>query len=154
MKRSSRSGLSLLEVLLATSILLGSSIILFELAAIGRAHIESAEDLAEAQRICETRINEMLAGVTPIQIVENEPLDDSDWSVSVQLDPVSHLAGLAALRVTVTREASAGHRGKTYTLVRWIHDPLASQDASQPTSPAPAPFAGQPTPETPPEVLP
>jgi hypothetical protein len=135
-------------MLVATGILLGSAVVLFELAAIGRAHIESTEDLSTAQQICETRINEMLAGLAPIRIVESEPFeDDPDWTISVQLDAVEHLSGLAALRVTAAREASPGHRAKRYTLVRWIRDPQAAQDSS---SLMPASSEGSPGAETPP----
>jgi prepilin-type N-terminal cleavage/methylation domain-containing protein len=138
MRRADRRGFSLLEVILATAILLGSTIVLFELASIGRAHIESTEDLAAAQRICETRINEMLAGAAPIQVVENEPLDEeAGWTITVSLDSVEHMAGLAALRVTVAREAGQGHRAKRYTLVRWIRDPQVSRDPADSSSAAP-----------------
>ncbi len=143
MRRSARGGFSLLEVVLATSILLAVAIVLFELAAIGRAHIESAEDLTTAQRICQTRINEILSGASPLQVVQGEPLEeDSDWTITVALDPVEQMPGLAALRVTVSREASPGHRAKQYTLVRWIRDSQAGHEGETPLVPASSPLEG------------
>lgn len=139
MTRPHRGGFSLLEVILATSILLASAIVLLELASIGRAHIESTEDLAAAQRICETRINEILAGVTPLSVVENQPLaEDPDWTITVELAPVEKLSSLASLRVSVAREASPGHRAKRYTLVRWIRNAQATPEGSPPSSAMPA----------------
>lgn len=132
MNRSPRAGFSLLEVLLATAILMGSAVVLFQLAALGRGHIESAEELTTAQRIAESRLNEMLAGVTPIEAVEAQPAEeDSDYTLNVQVDPVEQVPGLTALRVTVRRQAAGGRRAKSYTLVRWVHVPPA-----QPESPS------------------
>jgi len=151
MKRPSRRGMSLLEVILATGILLGAAVVLFELASIGRAHIESAEDLAAAQQICQTRLNEMLAGAAPIRVAENEPLEEgSEWAISVQLDTVGHMPGLSALRVSVARDASPGHRAKRYTLVRWIRNPYAGQPSAPFSSPAThgSPSGAEALPET------
>ncbi len=58
-----RRGFSLLEVLLATGILIGSSIVLMELATIGMQHAASARDRSHAQLICQTKLNEIVAGV-------------------------------------------------------------------------------------------
>ena len=121
---ATRQGFSLLEILLATAILFGAAIVLFELAAIGREHVNSAEELAVAQHICETRINEILAGAAAPRAVDSEEvLEQPGWKLTVEVNPVDGQAGLAALRVTVFREADEMHRGKQYSLVRWIRDP-------------------------------
>ena len=126
MKPAHRAGFSLLEVLVATSILLGCTIVLAELAAIGRQHAGSAEDLAIAQLICQTRLNELLARASPLKPVQDEPLEDRPgWVYSVEIDPLEQ-PGLAALRVTVSREVPEeqdSSRAKQFTLVRWIRDP-------------------------------
>lgn len=135
MSRPARRGFSLLEVLLATAILMGSAVVLFQLAALGRAHIESAEDLATAQRICESRLNEMLAGVTPIAPVEEESAaEDSDYLISVEVNPLEQMPGVSEVRVTVRREAAGPRRAKSYTLVRWIALPPAATSGSDSTS--------------------
>lgn len=56
---TSRRGFSLMEVLLATSILLGSSIALIELATIGRKQAHAAYDLNIAQLLCQAKIDEI-----------------------------------------------------------------------------------------------
>ena len=62
MSPARRSGFSLLEVIMATAILLGCLIVLGDLAAVGRRHARDAEDLTTAQWLCQTKLNEILAG--------------------------------------------------------------------------------------------
>jgi type II secretory pathway pseudopilin PulG len=137
-----RRGFSLLEVLLATGILLGSLIVLSELAAIGRRRVREAEDLTGAQRVCQTKIQEILAGLQepfPVECAEVE--DEPGWFYSVQTEPVSGQPGLVAVRVSVTRDVAAaggptfspaafspaGGQAPQFTLVRWVRAPDASQ---------------------------
>ena len=147
MTATDRSGFSLMEVLLATGILLGSVIVLGELAAIGRQHANSAEDLATAQQLCRNRLSEMLAGLTSIEPVEAEPLEviveevsvesdesvlaiepdeEPEWLHSVEIEPMDDV-GLVSVRVTVWRaeddEEEEGPR-KAFSLVRWMRDPF------------------------------
>jgi type II secretory pathway component PulJ len=129
MKPASRRGFSLLEVILATSMLLASAIVLAELANVGRRHADTAEDLAAAQRICQTRLNEMLAGIAPVELLRDEPLKERPgWVVSVDLDSVDQ-PGLAALRVTVREDVPEDRRANQFTLVRWIRDPFVEYNA-------------------------
>ncbi len=69
-----RAGFSLMEVILATAILLGSVIVLGELAGMGRRQSLRGRDLAEAQQLCEMTLNEILAGLRPLEPQEQEPL--------------------------------------------------------------------------------
>lgn len=69
-----RSGFSLIEVILATAILLGSVIVLSRLAGLGRTYAQDAADLAQAQRICENTLNEIVLGLRPLSPAEDEPL--------------------------------------------------------------------------------
>jgi Tfp pilus assembly protein PilV len=125
-----RAGFSLMEVLLATAILLGSILVLMELAGIGRYYIRSVEHLSEAQLLCQSKLNELLAGLAPLEEVQDRPVPDhADWEYSVEIRPVSGLE-VSLLRVTVTEvrrsnEATQELRGrpKTFTLSRWIPNP-------------------------------
>jgi prepilin-type N-terminal cleavage/methylation domain-containing protein len=71
---TSRGGFSLIEVMLATAILLGSVVVLGELASMGRRQSEKGKKLAEAQQLCEQTLNEVLLGLRPLEPVEQEPL--------------------------------------------------------------------------------
>jgi len=125
-----RGGFSLLEVLMAMGILLGCVIVLTELAAIGRAHATDAEILAKAQLLCQTRLNEMLAGAQPVMPVQDRTLDEEPgWEYSVKVDSVPY-PGLVAVRVVVAQDVPEGQRGKRFSLVRWTRDPHGRLAAS------------------------
>lgn len=132
MKSPCRAGFSLLEVLVATAILLGSAVVLFELAAIGTEHARSAEELAEAQWVCQAKLNEILSGLTPLQTVQDEPLEDQPgWAYSVEIEPIDEPglpADLAVLRVTVSEEVEEDQPGMQFSLTRWIRDPHLEAD--------------------------
>lgn len=138
MKTPRRKGFSLLEVLLATSILVGCLAVLSELAAIGRQHADDAEKYTVAQSICQTRINEILAGLARPDSVENEELEDHpDWLCSVDTESLAQ-PGLLALRVTVTENVE-DRPPREFTAVRWIRDPEYRGQATQSSSPWPQP---------------
>jgi len=147
MKRPRRAGFSLLEVILATAILLGSAVVLAELAAVGREHATSAEDLATAQLICQSKLSEILAGAAPAAGVQDQPLVEAPgWVYSVEIDPIEESGqpqGVASLRVTVRQvlddagTAGGSRRRREFTLARWIRHPgTASATDFEPTEPA------------------
>jgi len=116
----------LLEVLLATSILLGCLVVLSDLATIGRIHASVAQDGGTALRICQSKVNEILAGLAPVASVREEPVDDPPgWWYSVEVEQVRH-PGVVALRVTVGQDEDSEGRPVEYSLVRWIRDPKSS----------------------------
>ena len=151
-----RSGFSLLEVMLATTVLLGSVIVLSHIAFVGTAHMDAAQQYAAAQLVCQARMNEMLAGALPIQEVSNEPIAElPGWGLTVKAESASR-EGLLALEVTaaelpsemtletvgetavadISSEATATVStspqevtgiGKRFTLVRWIVEPEGSE---------------------------
>jgi hypothetical protein len=130
--------------MLATSILLGCVIVLSELAAIGRQHATTAEALSTAQWLCQNRLNQILAGVAPLESVDSTPLDDDPgWLYSVDVEPVGQ-AGLEAVRVSVTQDTGGLRPGQTCSLVRWVRDPsyqpgTAAGDETTPLTAAPTP---------------
>jgi hypothetical protein len=138
-----------MEILLATSILLGSLIVLGQLATVGRMHAEDADGLTTAQLICQTKLNEILAGLEPIRTVENEPVADAPgWVYSVEIESVDRL-GLSSLRVTVSEDvaelgdATQARGGERFALTRWIRDPdRETGQGSDPGSSLASPFLG------------
>jgi Tfp pilus assembly protein PilV len=123
------AGFSLMEVLLATSILLACLIVLGELAAVGRRHARDAEQMNAAQLVCRSRLNELLAGAAPLEpqaAIEVPELPG--WSQTVYVETLGKF-GLSSVTVTVTRappaalETATGGRGKSFSLTRWVHVP-------------------------------
>ena len=126
MKRHRRSGFSLLEVILATSILLACLVVLGELAVLGRGHADDAEELTTAQLICRTKLNEILAGVVPAHSADNQQVEEAPgWFYSVEVEPLGRY-GLVSLRVAVSRDmdslesSAAEQAGEAFTLTRWM----------------------------------
>lgn len=141
-----REGFSLMEVILAMSILLGGVVVLGRLAAIGAKHARDAEDLAAAQLLCEARMMEVLAGISPAESVDEEPLEEApDWMITQKLQSVEQ-PGVVALSITVTRAAEElnalptvadpDKKEVSVTLVRWILDPAFSRTPGNGESPA------------------
>jgi type II secretory pathway pseudopilin PulG len=130
---SRRAAFSLLEVLLATGILLGSLIVLSELAGIGGRRVRSAEALATAQRICQTKMHEILAGLADPEPVEDEPVaDEPGWVCSIQTESVPQ-PGLIGVRVTVGQDLPEQMRPTRFTLVRWVRQAPSTGDDGLPS---------------------
>ena len=153
---SQRPGFSLLEVMLATTVLLGSVIVLSHIAFVGTAHMDSAQQYAAAQLVCQARMNEMLAAALPIEEVSNQPIPElPGWGMTVKVKSASQ-SGLLALQVTAAEQpAEMGLEGsfqasgevanesqqvvgagKQFTLVRWIAEPQGSETSSSTPSTA------------------
>lgn len=109
-----RSGFSLLEVMLATTVLLGSVIVLSHIAFVGTAHMDAAQQYAAAQLVCQARMNEMLAGALPIEEVSKQAIPElPGWGLTVKVESASQ-PGLLALEVTAA-ELPAGETAQPMT---------------------------------------
>jgi len=103
-----RRGFSLLEVLLATSILIGSAVVLLELATIGGRHASTARDLTKSQLICQSKLSEVLAHVAPIEPVRAMPVDEEPgWVYWIDVQPLKQ-PGLMLLEVNAAPRVEAG----------------------------------------------
>ncbi|REK11450.1 MAG: hypothetical protein DWQ37_14300 [Planctomycetota bacterium] len=144
MRRPHRQGFSLLEVLLATGMLIGSAIVLMELASIGNRHAASARDLSRSQLICQTKLNEIVSGLAPAETVRPTPLEDHPrWVYWVDVTQ-SDQPGLAIVEVGAAfQPAPRQQRAKT-TLVRWLRqgNALLDDEPSAPVSPSPTTVGG------------
>ena len=145
MRRSRRRGFSLLEVLLATAILVGSSIVLMELASIGLRHAASARDLSQAQRLCQSKLNEIVVGVAPAETVRPMPCEENPrWTYWVNVQPTERV-GLVLLEVGVAQELASRKQLNRFTLTRWIRDPKLSEERSREENSSPSgPPAAEP----------
>ena len=137
MNRSRRQAFSLLEVLLAAGILIGSVTVLMELASIGNRHAASARDLSRSQLICQTKLNEIVTGLAPAERVQPTPLvDDQQWVYWVDVLPAEQ-PGLLVLEVGAAYEPEERKQIARFTLVRWIRDPRSEDRGSSPSSSPP-----------------
>jgi Tfp pilus assembly protein PilV len=115
--------LSLLEVMLALTILAVALTALGELIAIGTRSAATARDTTRAQFLCQSKIAELTTTylpITPQQQVDFET--DPDWVYSIDVQQLD-TGGLLAVTVTVQQRVDSARRPVTCSLTQWIPDP-------------------------------
>jgi len=126
--QGSRRGFSLLEVILALAILGGAIAVLGELSRLGMRNAQYARDVTQAQLLCESKLAEITAGLSPLESEQGTPFETadetaaSDWLYSVDVTPIDE-DGLLEVRVTVTQDLPTEKRPVEFSLVRWMVDP-------------------------------
>jgi type II secretory pathway pseudopilin PulG len=132
-KRTARAGFSLLEVVLALTILVGAIAVLGELVRLGTTNAGNARDLTQAQLLCESKMAEISAGLLVPEVVQGAPCEyDPEWLYSIDIQPTD-MPGLVALRVTVFQDLPLNQRPAEFSLVRWMQDPLLELPSGVPT---------------------
>jgi type II secretion system protein I len=130
-RRRPAHGFSLLEVILALSIMAGAMVVLGELARQGLHYAERARDLTQALMLCESKLAEYTSGATQPSGAASAALDTGDtnrvqpWQCSVNVTAPG-AQGLLAVQVTVTKQATEGRPPVSVTLTRWMIDPQAT----------------------------
>lgn len=149
---NARRGFSLIEVIVATAILMGSVIVLARLAGMGRTMAQKTQRHSAAQRVCEQTLNEILLGLRPLEPVEQTPLNpatmiaespDADspeqvaddrifvrqpsgrWLHSVRLQPHTQIPTLQTLTVIVESADDNSERPVRFRLSRFVRMPNA-----------------------------
>ncbi|WP_235908590.1 type II secretion system protein [Roseiconus nitratireducens] len=135
-----RNAFSLLEMILALSILGMSLAILAQLARTGVSAAREARALATARVLCQSKLNEQLlniqAGQSPATIID-APIESFDsqsagsFVYSVEVMP-GRLDGLLSLRVAVKALGNNGEETlANYALDRWVIDPLLGLETAE-----------------------
>lgn len=118
-----RSGLSLLEAILAIAILGGAIAAVGESIRLGSQAAADARDFSMAQLLCEAKLTELASGLQPLMPVMQAPLEVApDWMYTVEIESVDQQA-LLAIFVTVERDPAQSARPLSITLTRWLIDP-------------------------------
>lgn len=130
-----RSGISLLEVILAIAILGGSLAALSSVVISGADAAIDARMRSMAQLLCEGQMAQLLLNnVQPVP-VQDQPIASPDpntaFTLTVETQPAP-LSGLLAIRVIVTGRAPDGSgRPASVSLVRWMVDPQLGLEAAE-----------------------
>jgi type II secretory pathway pseudopilin PulG len=129
-----RAGISLLELILALAILAGAVAVLGEASRQAMRNAAAARDVARAQALCESKLAEILAGITPAQAVAKTAFDatmtasldpsEPAWIYTIETEATEE-SGLISVRVTVTRDMPVEQHPVQFSLVRWMPDPNA-----------------------------
>jgi len=125
---SPRQGFTLLELILALTILCAAVAALGEACRNGMRYAQYARDMTQAQLLCESKLAEIAAGVTPAEPQESVPFETTEddgepqWLYSIEVTTLDE-EGLIQVRVTVTKDVPASKRPVEFPLVRWMVDP-------------------------------
>lgn len=127
----SRAGLSLLEVLLATAIFIGSLVAIMQSLRIGADNEISARMDSEAALRCEAVMAELVAGVRGLESAADQAFDDgaANWFFDVQVEDAG-VSGLLKLTVTVRHSPNEGVETTSVSLDRYLRDPQLFIDAA------------------------
>jgi prepilin-type N-terminal cleavage/methylation domain-containing protein len=116
-------GLTLLEVILAIAILGGCMTVIGELVRMGVRHAEEAREQTKAQLLCESKLEEIAAGVTALESASMVPFElDPEWTYTIESASLDE-QGLIQVRVTVQPAESDRLHPIAFTLTRWMLDP-------------------------------
>jgi general secretion pathway protein I len=129
-------GFSLLEVIFALAILGGSIAVLGEVSRQALKNAEYTRDMARAQLLCESKLSEIVAGITSSEPTENGTFDSSNdshgvsWLYSVE-NTSTREDGVTLICVTVKRDLPAEKHPVHFSLHRWILDTSSASASNQ-----------------------
>lgn len=136
-QKNRRSGLTLMEVMLAIAIFGLALVAIGELIRIGSLSAAAARDLTEGQRLCNNVMAEVGAGIIPPESASETPIEGSeDWLYTIESAPLEEQEGMLRISVTVEQDKSLFVRPARFTLVRWMTDPAATEAAQAATAAA------------------
>ena len=131
-RRSSHSGLTLLEVMIALAILGTSLAALGELIRIGADAADHSVELTTAQFLCDSKLAEIKSGVLPAETIGPLPFElfetEEAWEYLVTVDSVDD-QGLLFVEVTVSQIREDGRPPTMVTLTTWMIDPYMDSES-------------------------
>ena len=117
-----RDGLSLLEVILAITILGLSMVTIGEIIRIGARSAAVARHDATAQILCDSSVAEIRCGSLPLENVSKAPIASAQsWLYSVTIKP-AQLNGLLAIEVIVEQDDTVT-QPISFSITRYMPDP-------------------------------
>lgn len=138
-RKQTRSGLSLLEVVLALSILAMSAALLTQITKQATDNGLMAKRLSTAQLLCESKMSEVLAGAIPLTPSGWTAITDSgrkgNWHYQIQTESAAR-PNMIGVRLSVTDQPdSTTSNPELFFIVRWMIDPNMGLDVlPDPTS--------------------
>jgi type II secretion system protein I len=125
-------GFTLLEVILALSLLAGAMAMLGEMCRLGMRNAQEARDLTRAEMVCDSIMAQIVAGAMQASAVSGATWDDDPrWLYTINTEATSQ-QGLIQLQVSVTRNLPPEKHPVHCSMYRWMVDPgLEEAEASQ-----------------------
>ena len=132
-----RTALSLLEVVLALSILGISTAILSSILQHSADNGSRARRMTQAQLVCESKMSEAMAGALPLQSTQWSPVagtDGTSWYFSLEVVQAEQ-PNLIGVVIQVNDELGMTESQRPLTrLVQWIIDPSLNLDTKPTTT--------------------
>jgi prepilin-type N-terminal cleavage/methylation domain-containing protein len=141
-----RSGLSLLEVLIALAIFLLSVVVISQMVSSAAQRGLRSKRMTQAAILCQAKMDEIVAGTQPLQSAGSRPLEGAEagWAYTVVVEPQSWSAvssggqvgasGLNTVHVTVVWTGTQMGGPVEFQLSRLVMDPQLRVPAQTPTS--------------------
>ena len=125
-KRSMRRGFSLLEVLLATAILLGSVVVLGELSRLALRNATAARSHSRGAELCDRTLAEIVAGIRSAAASSEQPFeDDPAWLYAIEILPCE-TPGVSCVEVVCRQDLPQNRRPVEVRLVRLVRGGAAA----------------------------
>ena len=129
-QKSTRAGLTLLEVLISLAIFLGALTSLSQLIGIGSRAAVQAQLRTQAILKCQSKLAEVLAGAQPLEAVSQAAFEDEEnWKWSLDVQPGAY-ENMLQLTVSVLYSGAGESVTTSYQLTRQIRDPAMLLDAA------------------------
>lgn len=116
--RRARTGITLLEIVLALAIAAIAMTLLSQLVGIGNRSAAVARDSARAQMIAESLMAEVMAGIAAPQSGQANYEQDPAWSYNLMVSP-GPSANINVIQITVTQAAEEITNPISFTLTQW-----------------------------------
>ena len=129
-----RSGMTLLEVVIALALFLAAMSAIAEILRMGSDSSVKAQLQAEAALLGESKLNEVVAGIIPLTSVQSQAFEDSPkwtWTLSVEDDTT---LSLKHVLLKVQHLNSAGKPDHEVQFARWMRDPIVFQQSGSSSS--------------------
>lgn len=129
---TARRGLTILEVMIALAIFLGSFIALGQLISNGATAYRKGTLQTEAAFRAESVVAEIAAGIAPLQATSETPFADDTtgaWTYSVEMLETTEV-DLLAYVVIVNHTNNQGNINATFRAQRFLRDPQIYLDAA------------------------
>jgi prepilin-type N-terminal cleavage/methylation domain-containing protein len=141
-----RSGLSLLEVLIALAIFLLAVVVISQMVSSAAQRGVHSKRMTQAAILCQMKMDEIVAGTQPLQSTGSQPLQGAEaaWAYSVVVEPQSWStvasggqvgsSGLNLVHVKVVWAGAQMGGPVEFQLSRLVMDPQLRVPAQTPTS--------------------
>ena len=124
---ASRRGMTLLEVVIALAMFFAAMSAISQILRMGSDSAIRAQIQAEGTLLGESKLNEVIAGIVPLQSATDQPFEDApQWSWSLSVEDDTDVA-IKRLLLTVAHQRSDGTKDRQIKFARMLRDPAIFQ---------------------------